>query len=85
MKRSKDLSKFEELIPHLLLATLSPATLLLLLILPAVILDKMAVQLLDPILLVVGEKGTDASLCPASVSGALRQITFYLSARIPKV
>ena len=69
MKRSKDLSKLEELLPHLLLATLSPATLLLLLILPAVILDKMAVQLLDPILLMVGEKGTDASLCAASVSG----------------
>ena len=58
---------------------------LLLLILPIATLDKMAVQLLGLILLVVGERGTDASLCAASVSGEQRLITFCLSAPIPKV
>ena len=58
---------------------------LLLLILPVATLDKMAVQLLGLILLVVEEKRTDASLCAASVSGAQRLITFCLNAPIPKV
>ena len=84
MKRSKVLSKLEEVLHQLLLATLFPATLPLL-ILPAVILDKMAVQLLVPTLLVVGENGTNASLCAANVLGVLRLIIFYLSARILRV
>ena len=56
MKKPKDSSRHEELPLHLLSATLFPETLLLLLLLVAT-LDKMAVQLLDSILLVVGGKG----------------------------
>ena len=73
MKRLKVLSKLEELLHLLLLAT--PFLVILpLLILPAVILDKVAVQLLAPTLLVVGENETDASLCAANASDVLRLI-----------
>ena len=61
------------------MATLFLATTLHLLHL-VVILDKPAVQLITLMLLVEGERGTDASLCAASVSGVQSLITCSLSA-----